>query len=98
MHRSTGGGTRGGSVKLKHRIHKPIVTYTNSSKQTVLLVNGVGNGKLPSTTEQEEDGRKNYSRNAQATKHVVKMLGEFRKNYVPDCQQPAIMTAVMLVA
>lgn len=75
LHRSTAGGTRGGSVKLKHRIHKPIVTYTNSSKQTVLLVNGMKNGRLP-LSDQEEDGRKNYSRNAQATKHVVKMLGK----------------------
>lgn len=75
LHRSTGGASRGGSVKLKHRVHKPVVTYTNSSKQTVLLVNGVRNGRLP-VADLEEDGRKNYSRNAQATKHVVKMLGK----------------------
>lgn len=76
LQRSTAGATRGGSVKLKHRIRNPVVTYTNSSKQTVLLVNSMRNGN-PLPTDYEEDGRKNYSRNAQASKHVVKMLGKF---------------------
>ncbi|KAK9871132.1 hypothetical protein WA026_011415 [Henosepilachna vigintioctopunctata] len=72
LHKSTVGPSRGNSVKLKHRVYKPVVTYGSSTAQTVLMVN---NGKeKPTQTNQEEDGRKNFAKNAQATKHVVKML------------------------
>ncbi|XP_022919694.2 pyrokinin-1 receptor-like [Onthophagus taurus] len=60
---------RSNSVKLKHRICKPTVAYSSSIPQAVLIVNGEND-----VERQEEEGRKNFSRNAQATKHVVKML------------------------
>lgn len=75
LHRSTVGPSRGGSVRLKHRVYKPVVAYTHTSTQAVLVVNG-DEAENVQLTRQDEDGRKNFSRNAQATKHVVKMLGK----------------------
>lgn len=68
LHRSTVRPSRGNSVKMKHRVYKQI----NPSV--------VANGDL-GEKKQEEEGRKNFAKNAQATKHVVKMLGEFLNNY-----------------
>ncbi|XP_065158889.1 pyrokinin-1 receptor-like [Atheta coriaria] len=64
LHKSTVGPSRGNSVRLKHRV----VSYTPTSTQPVIVLNG----NVP--VSQEEDGRKNFARNAQGTKHVVKML------------------------
>lgn len=75
LHKSTVGPSRGGSVRLKHRVYKPMVAYTNSSTQAVLVVKGDEPENLQ-LARQEEDGRKNFARNAQATKHVVKMLSK----------------------
>lgn len=75
LHKSTVGPSRGGSVRLKHRVYKPMVAYTNSSTQAVLVVKGEEPENVQ-LTKQEEDGRKNFARNAQATKHVVKMLSK----------------------
>ncbi|XP_015839433.1 neuromedin-U receptor 2-like isoform X1 [Tribolium castaneum] len=60
LHRSTVRPSRGNSVKLKHRVYKQI----NPS---------IGGGENVEK-KQEEEGRKNFAKNAQATKHVVKML------------------------
>ncbi|CAG9823747.1 unnamed protein product [Phaedon cochleariae] len=73
LHRSTVGPSRGSSVKMKHRVYKPVVTYANPSTQ-VLMMNGEQETLRGSVKSQEEDGRKNFAKNAQATKHVVKML------------------------
>lgn len=76
LHKSTVGPSRGASVKLKHRVYKPMVAYTNTSTQAVLVVKG-DEPENVQLTGQEEDGRKNFARNAQATKHVVKMLSKY---------------------
>ncbi|KAL3279721.1 hypothetical protein HHI36_017230, partial [Cryptolaemus montrouzieri] len=55
LHRSTVGPSRGNSVKLKHRVYKPVVTYGNSPAQAVLVLNDGGSEK---PTNQDEDGRK----------------------------------------
>ncbi|CAH1381131.1 unnamed protein product, partial [Tenebrio molitor] len=66
LHRSTVRPSRGNSVKLKHhKVYKSVTTYTN----TPVVANGDAGEKV-----QEEEGRKNFAKNAQATKHVVKML------------------------
>lgn len=92
LHKSTVGPSRGNSVRLKHRV----VSYTPTSTQPVIVLNGnvISNGGLNGAeggnnrledqltsspkvpVSQEEDGRKNFARNAQGTKHVVKMLGK----------------------
>ncbi|CAH0553159.1 unnamed protein product [Brassicogethes aeneus] len=71
LHRSTVGPSRGNSVKLKHRVYKPVTTFPNSASQAVVMLNGEGEKQ---NSVQEEEGRKNFAKNAQATKHVVKML------------------------
>ncbi|XP_063912848.1 pyrokinin-1 receptor-like isoform X2 [Zophobas morio] len=60
LHKSTVRPSRGNSVKLKHRVYKQI---------NPALANGDAGEKTV-----EEEGRKNFAKNAQATKHVVKML------------------------
>ncbi|XP_049821738.1 pyrokinin-1 receptor isoform X2 [Aethina tumida] len=72
LHRSTVGPSRGNSVKLKHRVYKPVTSCSNPMAQAAVALNGDGE-KLQSKV-QEEEGRKNFAKNAQATKHVVKML------------------------
>jgi neuromedin U receptor 1 len=69
LHRSTVRPSRGNSVKLKHhKVYKSVTTYTN----TPVVANGDAGEKV-----QEEEGRKNFAKNAQATKHVVKMLSKW---------------------
>lgn len=76
LHKSTVGPSRGNSVRLKHRVYKPMVAYTNTSTQAVLVVKGDESENVQ-LARQDEDGRKNFARNAQATKHVVKMLSKY---------------------
>ncbi|KAG5873890.1 hypothetical protein JTB14_001557 [Gonioctena quinquepunctata] len=66
------GNARGGSVKMKSKVYKPVI---NS--------NAMGRGVVPKRAKEtsqkndifeEEEGRKNFAKNAQAAKHVVKML------------------------
>ncbi|KAJ8936378.1 hypothetical protein NQ314_012383 [Rhamnusium bicolor] len=76
LHRSTVGPSRGNSVKMKHRIYKPVSTYANPSTQAVVVLNGDEEHLQKTTLQEEEEGRKNFAKNAQATKHVVKMLGK----------------------
>lgn len=68
---STVGPSRGNSVKLKHRVFKHAET---NSTQAVVIVDGENGEKEPQHPQDEEEGRKNYTGNSQATKHVVKML------------------------
>lgn len=77
LHKSTAGASRGASVRLKHRICKPTVTYMNSPKQPVVVIDAEAGETFQQRKSAEEDGRKNYSRNAQATKHVIRMLSEY---------------------
>ncbi|XP_044762326.1 pyrokinin-1 receptor-like isoform X2 [Coccinella septempunctata] len=73
LHKSTVGPSRGNSVKMKYKVYKPVATYGNAQAQAVVVVNEPGNEKQV-VKNQEEDGRKNFAKNAQAAKHVVKML------------------------
>lgn len=70
LHRSTVGPSRGNSVKMKHRVYKRVAT--SAIAQPAIALNGVGE----KSSNEEEEGRKNFAKNAQATKHVVKMLGK----------------------
>ncbi|XP_050515162.1 pyrokinin-1 receptor-like [Diabrotica virgifera virgifera] len=73
LRKSTVGPSRGNSVKMRHRVYKPVVTYMHPSTQVIVMNRG---GTVGEVVEQgEEEGRKNFARSAQATKHVVKMLG-----------------------
>ncbi|CAG9839610.1 unnamed protein product [Diabrotica balteata] len=72
LRKSTVGPSRGNSVKMRHRVYKPVVTYMHPSTQVIVMNRG---GTVGEVVEQgEEEGRKNFARSAQATKHVVKML------------------------
>ncbi|XP_018571456.1 pyrokinin-1 receptor-like, partial [Anoplophora glabripennis] len=73
LHRSTVGPSRGNSVKMKHRVYKPMSNCVNQSPQTVVMLNG-DQENLQKVKQDEEEGRKNFAKNAQATRHVVKML------------------------
>lgn len=75
LHRSTVGPSRGNSVKMKHRVYKPVSNCANQSPQTVVVLNN-DQENLQKATKDDEEGRKNFAKNAQATRHVVKMLGE----------------------
>lgn len=75
LHKSTVGPSRGNSVKMKYKVYKPVAAYGNAQAQAVVVLNENGNER-PVVKNQEEDGRKNFAKNAQAAKHVVKMLGE----------------------
>ncbi|GJQ84306.1 hypothetical protein Trydic_g5244 [Trypoxylus dichotomus] len=72
LHKSTTvGPSRSNSVKLKVKVCRQSVAFANNATQAILIINGTGESEME---KQEEEGRRNYSRNAQATKHVVKML------------------------
>ncbi|XP_074041453.1 pyrokinin-1 receptor isoform X2 [Leptinotarsa decemlineata] len=73
LHRSTVEPSRGNSVKMRQRVYKPVVTYVNSATQ-VSMVNGAENVFPSILIQHEVEGRKNFSKTAQSTKHVVKML------------------------
>ncbi|KAI4459791.1 g-protein coupled receptor [Holotrichia oblita] len=73
LHKSTSvGPCRSRSVKLKLKVCRQSVAFANNSTQAILIINGSGENEIEK--QAEEEGRRNYSRNAQATKHVVKML------------------------
>nr|CAH7744901.1 unnamed protein product [Callosobruchus chinensis] len=56
---------------MNHRMYKPVST----SMAVPDKFNGVAQKIVTSTLKMEdEDGRKNFNRNSQATRHVVKML------------------------
>ncbi|RZB45735.1 7tm 1 domain containing protein, partial [Asbolus verrucosus] len=95
LHRSTVRPSRGNSVKLKHRVYKPVATYTNPSSQAVLVLNGEAGEKLQTAT-QEEEGRKNFAKNAQATKHVVKMLSKYMSSKIYICKKELTEPTVLL--
>lgn len=74
LHRSTVRPSRGGSVKMKHRV---VVNCGNAvANQAVQVLHG-GDSNGVVVVGGQEDGRKNFAKNAQATKHVVKMLSEY---------------------
>nr|XP_023015421.1 pyrokinin-1 receptor-like [Leptinotarsa decemlineata] len=73
LHRSTVEPSRGNSVKMRQRVYKPVVTYVNSATQ-VSMVNGAENVFPSILIQHEVEGRKIFSKTAQSTKHVVKML------------------------
>ncbi|KAJ8921333.1 hypothetical protein NQ315_002947 [Exocentrus adspersus] len=75
LHRSTVGPSRGNSVKMKHRVYKPVSNCVNQSPQLGMSING-DRESIQRPMCDAEDGRKNYAKNAQATRHVVKMLGK----------------------
>ncbi|KAJ8932492.1 hypothetical protein NQ318_016653 [Aromia moschata] len=76
LHRSTVGPSRGNSVKMKHRVYKPVSNNATPSNQAVAALNGEDENLQKNALQEEEEGRKNFAKNAQATKHVVKMLGK----------------------
>lgn len=65
LHRSTVRPSRGNSVKMKHKVYKPVMTQTDGVEVTEKQLD-------------EEEGRKNFAKNAQAAKHVVKMLSKLQ--------------------
>ncbi|KAB0800805.1 hypothetical protein PPYR_06544, partial [Photinus pyralis] len=69
IHKSTSARNRDGSIKLKHYKNKTCVQSPNK-KMKVMLGSNSDNIKIM----YEDAGRKNYSRNSQASKHVVEML------------------------
>lgn len=78
------GGPHGSSVRLRHRQGRsaPGRHEGNAAiSHTVVIVTPGDEADMEDRVEtcREEDGRKNFPRNAQhnATRHVVKMLGEF---------------------
>lgn len=72
IHKSTTGRARDGSVRLKHRKTK---IFFHSPNRPVTNLNENKTDKIQLTYE--EDGRKIFPRNSQASKHVVKMLGKY---------------------
>ncbi|XP_045483658.1 pyrokinin-1 receptor-like isoform X1 [Harmonia axyridis] len=74
LHKSTVGPSRGNSVKMKYKVYKPVTTYGNAQAQAVVVLNEPGSEKAVVKNHNDDDGRKNFAKNAQAAKHVVKML------------------------
>nr|CAI5850320.1 unnamed protein product [Callosobruchus analis] len=54
---------------MNHRVYKPVSTAVQEKLNGVAHNTDTGASKL-----EDEDGRKNFNRNSQATRHVVKML------------------------
>ncbi|KAF5284458.1 hypothetical protein FQR65_LT13536 [Abscondita terminalis] len=69
IHKSTNTRNRDGSIKLKHYQNKAIFPNSNQRAKVVLGTN-MDNIQIM----YEDAGRKNYPRNSQSSKHVVKML------------------------
>ncbi|KAK5649568.1 hypothetical protein RI129_000597 [Pyrocoelia pectoralis] len=69
IRKSTSSRNRDGSVKLKHYKNKPFLQTSNKSMR-VMVGSNIDNIQIM----YEDTGRKNYSRNSQASKHVVEML------------------------
>lgn len=74
LHRSTVDPSRGNSVRLRHRVYKPVVGCADSSRDKGKEHDRKDKTENVQLSCKQEEGRKNYSKNAQATKHVVKML------------------------
>lgn len=82
LHKSTVRPSRCNSLKLKRRVCKSSGVHytkqpTTTPTQTLLVLNQEANEKLQNITK-EEECRKNFAKNAQATKHVVKMLSKYQ--------------------
>lgn len=79
LRKSTVGPSRGSSIKMKHqKVYKPVVAYVHPSTQVLVMNRGdeMSQQQQYGSQQEEVEGRKNFAKNAQATKHVVKMLGK----------------------
>ncbi|CAG9859315.1 unnamed protein product [Phyllotreta striolata] len=68
LRRSTVASARGSVRSKQQKVYNPVVTYVHPSAQVLVL------NRRQEARQQDEEGRKNFSKNSQATKHVVKML------------------------